>query len=68
MLDAYLLSKIEESISQVSKYEIFSTIDLKSVYHQIPIKEYEKHAAFEAGKLWQFLYVPFGVINGIASF
>lgn len=70
MLDAYPLPRIEELISKVSKYEAFSTIDLKSAYHQVPIMESEKHfTAFEAdGKLYQFLRVPFGVTNGVASF
>jgi len=70
MLDAYPLPKIEEVISRISKYEVFSTIDLKSAYHQVPIKESEKYfTAFEAeGKLYHFLRVPFGVTNGVACF
>lgn len=70
LLDAYPLPKIEEVIARISKYKVFSTIDLKSAYHQIPIKESEKHyTAFEAGgKLYHFLRVPFGVTNGVACF
>lgn len=70
LLDAYPLPKIEELISEVSKYEIFSCIDLRSAYHQVPISSSEKHyTAFEAvGKLYQFRRVPFGVTNGVASF
>jgi transposase InsO family protein len=70
MLDAYPLPRIEEIITKVSVNEVFSTIDLKSAYHQIPILESEKkYTAFEAcGKLYQFLRVPFGVTNGVACF
>ncbi|XP_054712929.1 uncharacterized protein LOC129222440 [Uloborus diversus] len=68
--NAYLLPRIDEIISKVSKFEVFSVIDLKSAYHQIPILETEKpYTAFEAsGKLYQFTRVPFGVTNGVASF
>lgn len=70
LLDAYPLPKIQEIIFKISKNNVFSKIDLKSAYHQIPILESEKHyTAFEAcGKLYQFLRVPFGVTNGVACF
>lgn len=70
MLDAYPLPRIEEVITKVSMNKVFSTIDLTSAYHQIPILESErKYTAFEAcGKLYQFLRVPFGVTNGVACF
>ena len=70
LLDAYPLPNIEALISKISKYEIFSTIDLKSAYHQIPIKEGDKPlTAFEAGgRLYQFRRIPFGVTNGVSCF
>ena len=44
-------------------------MDLKSAYHQIPIKEDKSYTAFEAnGKLYQFCRIPFGVTNGVACF
>ena len=45
-------------------------MDLKSAYHQIPIKEKDKpYTVFEAnGKLYQFRRIPFGVTNGVACF
>ena len=69
-LDAYPLSRIDEMVSDITKYLIFSTLDLRSVYHQIPIKPEEKtYTAFEAcGRLYQFRRIPFGVTNGVASF
>ena len=69
-LDAYPLPRIEEMISYITKYRIFSTLDLTSAYHQIPIKPEEKpFTAFEAcGRLYQFRRIPFGVKNGVASF
>ena len=57
-------------INNLAHYRVFSTFDLKSAYHQIPIKETDKHyTAFEAnGNLYQFCRIPFGVTNGVAVF
>ncbi|XP_045457867.1 uncharacterized protein LOC123668118 [Melitaea cinxia] len=69
-LDAYPLPNIDSIITQVAKYNIFSQIDLKSAYHQVPILQKEKvYTAFEAcGNLYQFTRIPFGVTNGVAAF
>ncbi|XP_054722967.1 uncharacterized protein LOC129232889 [Uloborus diversus] len=70
MLDAYPLPKIEELIQKISQYKVFSTIDLQSAYHQVPILESDKqYTAFEAaGKLYHFQRIPFGVTNGVPAF
>lgn len=69
-LDAYPLPNMEDMVTKVSKYAVFSTIDLQSAYHQVPILTHEKpFTAFEAcGNLYQFCRIPFGVTNGVASF
>ena len=69
-LDAYPLPRIEDMIRKISQYKYFSTYDLKSAYHQIPINEKDmQYTAFEAdGGLWEFTVVPFGVTNGVPSF
>jgi hypothetical protein len=69
-LDAYPLPHIEEMVGNIAQYNIFSTLDLTSAYHQVPIKEEEKkYTAFEANhRLYQFCRIPFGVTNGVASF
>lgn len=69
-LDAYPLPKIETIVNEVAKYKFYSTIDLSSAYHQIPIVEGEKpYTAFEAdGRLFQFKRIPFGVTNGVPAF
>jgi len=36
LLDAYPLSNINEQISEIAKGSVFSTLDLKSAYYQIP--------------------------------
>jgi transposase InsO family protein len=70
LLDAYPLPRIDDTINQIAQYKVFSTIDLKSAYHQIAISDADKpYTAFEAkGGLYQFRRLPFGVTNGVAVF
>jgi transposase InsO family protein len=69
-LDAYPLPKISELVNTVAHYHVFSTLDLKSAYHQIPLLDDDKaYTAFEAnGRLFQFLRIPFGLTNAVAQF
>ncbi|CAG2212501.1 unnamed protein product [Mytilus edulis] len=69
-LDAYPFPNINQMVSDIAKYKVYSTLDLRSAYHQIPLREHEKkYTAFEAnGSLYQFRRVPFGVTNGVACF
>ena len=69
-LDAYPLPKIEQQINELAKNEYYSTFDLKSAYHQRPIKEEDRPCtAFEAnGKFYQYTQIPFVVTNGVAAF
>ena len=69
-LDAYPLPRIDDQINELAKNSVFSTIDLKEAYHQIPIRSDERHYfSFEAaGKLYQPKRLPFGVTNGVACF
>ena len=57
-------------VDSLASYEVFSTFDLKSAYHQVPIKYADrKYTGFEAnGRLYQFCRIPFGVTNGVAVF
>ena len=49
---------------------MFSTFDLRSAYHQIPIASKDRvFTGFEAdGNLWEFTRIPFGVTNGVPAF
>ncbi|XP_054260530.1 uncharacterized protein LOC128985173 [Macrosteles quadrilineatus] len=69
-LDAFPLPRIDDIVNKVASYKVYSSIDLKSAYHQIPITENDKpYTAFEAcGNLYQFTRVPFGVRNGVPAF
>ena len=70
LLDAYPLPTIDKQISAIAKGTIFSTLDLKSAYYQIPLcPEDRQFTAFEAdGKLYQYTRLPFGVTNGVSIF
>lgn len=69
-LDAYPLPRIHEMVEKIAQYHVYTTLDLKSAYHQVPIREDEKqYTGFEADqKLYQFTRIPFGVTNGVAAF
>ena len=69
-LDAYPLPRLEDQINELSKYHFFSTLDLTSAYHQIPLLTEDKpYTAFKAdGKLFQFTRLPFGLTNAVAVF
>ena len=70
LLDAYPLPRIDDQVNQIARGKIFSTLDLKSAYHQIPLCEIDReYAAFEAdGKLYQYTRLRFGVTNGVSHF
>lgn len=69
-LDAYPLPRIDDMVNNLEIYKVYSTFDLKSAYHQVPIKETDqKYTGFEAiGRLYHFRRIPFGVTNGVAVF
>ena len=70
LLDAFPFPRISDMVNKMAQYRVFSTIDLRSAYHQVPLKEEDKpYTAFEArGNLYQFTRLPFGVTNGVACF
>ncbi len=70
LLDWYRLPRIDDTVNKIAQYRVFRTIDLRSAYHQIPLKVEDKsHIAFEACcSLHQFNRVPFGVTNRAACF
>ena len=39
LLDGYPLPRIDETVNKIAQYHVFSTIDLCSAYHQVPIRD-----------------------------
>ena len=70
LLNAHPLPKIDEIVNKVANDRFYSSLDLKSAYHQVPLLERERlFTAFEAmGKLYQYRRLPFGVSNGASAF
>ncbi|XP_068205242.1 uncharacterized protein [Palaemon carinicauda] len=62
--------RITEMIEKIITYCYFNSIDLKAAYNQIPMNMADqKYTAFEAeGRLFEFMCLPFGVINGATCF
>ena len=69
-LDAYPMPRIDDLLNKVSQGKHFSKIDLKSAYHQVPLKEKDFYlTAFEANnKLYEFKRLPFGCTNAVSIF
>ena len=69
-LDACSLPRIDYMVQKIAQYSIHSTSDLKSVCHQVPLREEDKpYTAFESCvKLYQFTRMPFGVTDGVVGF
>ena len=57
-------------VNTLVRYQVFSTFDLNSGYHQVTVEESgTKYTGFDAnGRLYHFRRVPFGVTNGVAIF
>ena len=69
-LDAYPFPDLDEMVSEIATYHVFSALDLKSAYHQIILQDCDKkYTAFEAnGQLYQSRVLSFGLTNAVACF
>ena len=69
-LDAYPLPRIEVLVNRIASDKYYSSIDLRSAYHQIPLQEKERiYTSFQAcRRLYRYKRLPFGVKNGVSVF
>ena len=65
----YPLPHLESSLQLLGGNKWFTTLDLISGYHQIPLREEDKHkTAFSSGTgLYEFNRVPFGMVSSGAA-
>ncbi|MCG8034843.1 MAG: DDE-type integrase/transposase/recombinase, partial [Candidatus Thiodiazotropha taylori] len=69
--DAYAIPRIDDTLHLLAGAKYFSTLDLKSGYWQVELKEEDKgKTAFQAGPLgfYECNSMPFGLCNAPATF
>lgn len=66
----YPLPLIHDNIDRLRNKKLFTALDMKSGYHQIPVCEESRHltAFVTPDGHFEFLRMPFGVCNGPAVF
>ena len=68
--DAYLITRIDESLSNLGDAKFFTTLDLGSAFWQVPLRKQDRHKtgfACELG-LFQRKRIHFGLCNATATF
>ena len=68
--DSYPMPLINDVLQRLPSATVFSTIDLRKAYHQIPVAEQdvEKAAVITPIGLFEFLFMPFGLRNAAQTF
>lgn len=68
--DVFPLPRIQDCLDAVSGATIFSTFDLTSRYHQVPVKETDTSKTAFTTKycLWEYLTLPMGLKGSAQTF
>ncbi|GJP42671.1 hypothetical protein CLOM_g2210 [Closterium sp. NIES-68] len=68
--DRYPMPMAEEIFDRLAESKVYSTLDLRQGFHQIPIREEDKpKTAFHGpDRLYEWNFMPFGLKNASATF
>ena len=68
--DSTPLSRIDDTLDQLIRSQLFTKIDLKDAFNQMRIKEGDKwKTAFKTRyRTFEYLVMPFGLTNALATF
>ena len=69
-IDTYLIPWVDKIIDHLCKSRVFSKIDLSKAYHQVALEPSHMHKTAFLTKygLFNFLVLPFGLVNALATF
>ncbi|MCG8432198.1 MAG: RNA-directed DNA polymerase, partial [Candidatus Omnitrophica bacterium] len=69
-IDSYALPKTSECLDAMAGAKWFSTLDITSAYHQVPVKKEDipKTAFVTREGLFEFVTMPMGLVNSAATF
>ena len=70
LLEAYPIPPIHSLLDNLYGSRVFSVIDLKSAYHNVPIRPEDRHktAFITKSGCYEFNYMPFGLKSAPATF
>ena len=70
IFDSYPLPNVQDLLDRIEKKSLFSSLDLASAYHSIPLRQQDKpKTAFSCPYgLFQFITLPFGLKGAVATF
>ena len=68
--DSYPIPRIDDDLDAISGAKYFSTLDLRSGYHQVEIEKTSRHytAFVTSSGLYEFDVLPFGLCNAPSTF
>ena len=70
LLDAYSLPHMQDIVTRIAQYKVYSMLNLTSAYHQVKLPSSDRlYTTFQAdGSLWQWKRIPFSLINAVPCF